>query len=152
MFLKLAVMACGIGDGVGLASPSGHTAGAAMVYGGAAALMVRGQARATYAALVFAALVAAAVGLTRLDLHVHSLADVGVGGLVGTLGAAAMRGLAGWRPPSLNLPRLAAVAVAAMVIFHGQRLDAEPRLQWAAARIWPLTLCHAPAWQGAARP
>ncbi len=142
LFLKLTVMACGVGEGVGLSTPSGHAAGSAVVYGGAAALMFRSRWRGTLAAGVFAALVGAAVGFTRLELHVHTLADVCVGGLVGTLGAIAMRALAGPQPPALNLPRLAAAAFAAAVVFHGQRLDAEPRLRWAAARIWPLTLCE----------
>ena len=145
LFLKLAVMACGMGDSIGLASPSGHTAGAAAVYGGAAALAVRDSRRGVLAAAAFAALVAGVVGLTRLSLHVHSVADVCVGGLVGVAGAAAMRGVAGLRPASLNLPRLVAVAAVAMVVFHGHRLDAEPRLRWAADRIWPLSLCQAPA-------
>jgi hypothetical protein len=30
-----------------------------------------------------------------------------------------------------------------MLLFHGGQLDAEPRLRWAASRIWPLSLCTA---------
>ena len=142
LFMKLIVMACGIGEDAGLGSPSGHTAGAAMVYGGAVALIARGQRRGTLAAAGASMLVALGIGLTRLALGVHSLADVCAGAAIGIAGACAMRWLAGSRTAALNLPRVAAVAIAAMLVFHGHRLDAEPRLRWAALEIWPLSLCR----------
>jgi membrane-associated phospholipid phosphatase len=143
LLLKLVVMACGIGDTLGLASPSGHTAGAACIYGGAIALLVRGRWRSILAAAFAAASVAAIIGLTRLVLHVHTPADVWVGGALGAVGAAGLRAAAGPRPAGLALGRLGAAAVATMLLFHGRRLDAEPHLRWAAVRFWPQTLCPA---------
>lgn len=141
LLLKLMVMACGIGDALGLLSPSGHTAGAACIYGGAIALLVRGRWRGILAAALAAAAVAAVIGLTRLLLRVHTPADVWVGGALGAAGAAALRAAAGPRPAGLALWRLGAAALATMLVFHGRRLDAEPRLRWAAVRFWPQTLC-----------
>jgi membrane-associated phospholipid phosphatase len=143
LLLKLVVMACGIGDTLGLASPSGHTAGAACIYGGAIALLVRGRGRSILTAAIAAAAVAAVIGLTRLVLHVHTPADVWVGAALGATGAAALRAAAGPRPGGLALWRLGAATLATMLLFHGRRLDAEPHLRWAAVRFWPQTLCPA---------
>jgi membrane-associated phospholipid phosphatase len=142
LVLKLAVMACGIGATVGLGSPSGHTAGAACLYGAAVALLVRGRWRGTLAAALAAAAVAAVIGLTRVSLGMHTPADVWVGGAVGLVGATCVRALAGNRPAGLAPWRLGAGALATMLLFHGNRLDAEPRLRWAAEQLWPLSLCH----------
>jgi len=143
LVLKLVVMACGIGGLDDLTSPSGHTASAACVYGGALGLLAPGRRSGTWAAGLAAASLAGLIGLTRLWLGVHTLADVCVGGAVGVAGAAAMRFLAGARPAGLAPWRLGAAALAAMLLFHGRRLDAEPHIRWAASRIWPLSLCPA---------
>lgn len=142
LVLKLVVMAC-VGGAADLMSPSGHTASAACIYGGAVGLLVPGRRSGTLAAGLAAASLACLIGLTRLWLGVHTLADICVGGVVGVAGAAAMRRLAGVRPSSLAPWRLGAAALAAMALFHGSRLDAEPHLRWAASRIWPLSLCPA---------
>jgi membrane-associated phospholipid phosphatase len=143
LLLKLAVMACGIGSTSGLQSPSGHTAGAACIYGAAIALLVRDRWRGALAAALAAGALAAIVGLTRLDLGVHTHADVWVGSAVGIAGALAIRACAGERPAGLALWRVGAAALAAMLVFHGRRLDAEPHIRWAALRVWPRTLCPA---------
>jgi len=143
LLLKLVVMACAVGGAEGLVSPSGHTACAACVYGGAAGLLVRARRSGIAAAGLTAAGVACLVGLTRVWLGVHTLADVCVGGAVGLAGASAMRAAAGERPHGLAMWRLGAAALAVMLLFHGRRLDAEPRLRWAALRFWPHSLCPA---------
>ncbi len=142
LVLKLLTMACGIGDVAGLESPSGHSAGATAVYGGLCSLFVRGRAAGVLVAGLAALMVAAVVGATRVGLGMHTLADVCVGGAVGLAGACSMRALAGTRSAALQTRRVVVAVVAAMMLFHGHRLDAEPRLRWAAARIWPLTLCR----------
>jgi membrane-associated phospholipid phosphatase len=143
LLLKLTVMACGLGAGLGLVSPSGHTAGAACVYGGAIGLLARGRRAGTVAAGLAALCVAGIIGMTRLWLGVHTLADVCVGGAAGACGAAALRAWAGERPGGLPVWRCGVAVLAAMLLFHGRQLDAEPRLRWAASRIWPLSLCAA---------
>ncbi len=143
--LKLVVMACSVGNSAGLASPSGHAAGAACVYGGGFALLVQGRRPATRVAALAALLVAVAIGVTRLALGVHSLADVCAGSAPGVIGAVSMRWLAGERPPGLPLARVAALALVTITLLHGRRLDAEPRLRWAAVQFWPLTLCRSEA-------
>jgi membrane-associated phospholipid phosphatase len=143
LLLKLTVMACGLGAGLGLVSPSGHTAGAACVYGGAIGLLARGRRAGTLAAGLAALAVAGIIGMTRLWLGVHTLADVCVGGFAGAGGAAALRTWAGERPGGLPVWRCGVAALAAMLLFHGHQLNAEPRLRWAASRIWPLSLCAA---------
>jgi membrane-associated phospholipid phosphatase len=140
--LKLVVMACSVGNSAGLASPSGHAAGAACVYGGGFALLVQERRPATRIAALTALAVAVAVGVTRLALGVHSLADVCAGSAPGVIGAVSMRWLAGERPPGLRLARVAAVALVTIALLHGRRLDAEPRLRWAAVQFWPFTLCR----------
>ncbi len=144
LLLKLMAMACGLGASLGLLSPSGHTAGAACVYGGAIGLLPRRRMAGTLAAGLAASCAAIVIGMTRLWLGVHTLADVCVGGAAGACGAAALRAWAGERPAALPVWRCAAAALAAMLLFHGRQLDAEPRLRWAAARIWPLSLCTLP--------
>jgi membrane-associated phospholipid phosphatase len=140
--LKLLTMACGIPGLAGLQSPSGHSAGATAVYGGLAGLLLRRRLPGVLVAGAAAALVAAVVGATRVGLGMHTLADVCAGGAVGLAGACSMRAWAGTRPAVLPVGRMASAVLAAMLLFHGQRLDAEPRLRWAAARIWPLSLCR----------
>ncbi len=143
--LKLVVMACSVGNAAGLASPSGHAAGAACVYGGGIGLLVQGRREGTRLAALAGLLVATAIGVTRLALGVHSLADVCAGSAPGVIGALALRWLAGERPPGLPLARVAAVVLLTVALLHGRRLDAEPRLRWAAVQFWPFTLCRAEA-------
>jgi membrane-associated phospholipid phosphatase len=151
LLAKMTVFACGtpLRD-MGLASPSGHAAAAAMVYGGLVALVLGDWAR-TRTGLAFAGAAASAlvVGYTRLALGVHTLADVLAGGLIGLLGALALVALAGPRPArpralvGVGAATASAVLLAVLVLFHGQRLHAEMHIGAAAAHTWPFSLCAA---------
>jgi membrane-associated phospholipid phosphatase len=141
--LKLVTFACiWRAPWTGLKSPSGHTATAAIVYGGLLALFFRRNAAGALIAAVAGGAFALVFGLSRIALHVHTVPDVIVGALIGTAGAAALRWLAGERPEGLSSPRLAFAALVVMVIFHGHRLEAETRIRWLALDVWPLTLCR----------
>ncbi len=143
LLLKLIVFACFWRlPWTGLVSPSGHTASAAVVYGGLLTLLVpRARGGVVLAALTGGGL-ALLVGLTRLALHVHTVSDVVVGAAVGVTGAVLLRHFAGERPERLSSPRLALAVCVAMVLFHGHRLAAEERIKWLALDVWPLSLCH----------
>ncbi len=147
--LKLAAFACGglLGlDGPGdwsLVSPSGHTAASAVVYGGLLSLLAPASPAGTALAVLGGGAVALCIGLTRLALHAHTLADVLVGAVVGVAGAAAMRWMAGPRPVRLSQPRLLLLACVVMLLFHGHRVEAEMRIRWLALDVWPLSLCRA---------
>lgn len=143
LVLKLLVFACGGPLAwTGLASPSGHTAAAAVVYGGLAALLAPASAGGMIVAAVAGCGFALVFGLTRLALEVHTIPDVMVGAIIGVTGAVVMRRLAGARPAGIASPRLALAALAMMLVFHGHRLNAEPRIHVLALDVWPLTLCR----------
>jgi membrane-associated phospholipid phosphatase len=148
LVLKLIVFACIWRlPGLGLVSPSGHTAAAAVVYGGLLALLApRHRGGALLGALAGGAF-ALLVGLTRLALHVHTVPDVVVGAAVGVTGAMLLRRFAGVRPETLSSPRLVLTACVAIGLFHGHRLAAETRIRSLALDVWPLSLCR----QGDAR-
>ena len=143
---KLSTIACqDLMPPIGLLSPSGHTASAAVVYGGVLALLFGfGRHRLVLAALSGLA-VAVLVGFTRWALDVHTLADVLAGGLLGTVGTVALAWLAGPRPAlQRNWIGLAAAMLAIVVLFHGRHVYAEMHINRAAQQIWPLSLCAAP--------
>jgi membrane-associated phospholipid phosphatase len=145
LLAKLLVAACaGWLPLHGLRSPSGHTASAAIVYGGLLALLLpepsRGAGR-PFAALVLAAVFAILFGGTRVALHVHSRSDVLAGAAIGIAGALALARLAGPRPPGLRVAIPLAAALAVVVLFHGRHLRAEDQIDRAARLVWPLTLC-----------
>lgn len=139
LLAKLSTMACqGLLPPVGLLSPSGHTASAAVVYGGLLALVIGGPR----AALLCAGAVAAAVGYTRVALGVHTVADVWAGGLIGTAGAMVLSALAGPRPAlRRGWIGVAAACVAVLVLFHGRHVYAEMHIRQMSQQIWPLSLC-----------
>ena len=138
---KLSTMACqSLMPPVGLLSPSGHTASAAVVYGGLLALVIGGPR----AALLCGAAVAGLVGYTRVSLGVHTVADVVAGGLIGTAGAVALALLAGPRPALRRWIGVAAAAVAVLVLFHGRHVYAEMHIRQMSQQIWPLSLCAGP--------
>ena len=124
---KLAAIACGP---PGLHSPSGHTAVAALFGGGGAVLALR--QRRPFVVWLAALAAAGAIGLTRLALGMHSLAEVLAGGAAGVLAAAVLERLAGVRPPELRLRWLAVAAVVVVSLLHGERLPVEARIRAAA--------------------
>ncbi len=105
LVLKLVALACGAHFAwTGVVSPSGHTATAAVVYGGLFALLAPPSRTGTLVAAAAGGLVALGVGLTRLALHVHTPADVLVGAAVGVAGAVLMRRLAGAAAGAAGVP------------------------------------------------
>ncbi len=147
---KVAAFDCG-GDQlrqIGLHSPSGHTASAAVVYGGLFALLRKGGSRQGVA-LLAALCVAVLIGISRIALGAHSLIEVIAGGAVGIAGAWAVVWLAGPRPPVLRYLRRAALAIIVVALLvHGVRLPAEARISHAARTIWPFSLCRLPVSAG----
>ncbi len=142
LLLKLVAMACGRTLAwTGVLSPSGHTATAAVVYGGLLALLAPRSVAGTLLAAATGGAMALLFGLTRLELHVHTLPDVLLGAAVGVSGAMLMRHLAGVRPPRLVSPWLLAPAVLVVLVFHGDKLQAEERIRWLAMDVWPLDRC-----------
>jgi membrane-associated phospholipid phosphatase len=124
--LKLAIFVWGAPPALpGLLSPSGHTASAALVYGGIISLLALRHRRF---ALPVAALAAGVIGTTRLALHQHTLPDVIVGAGFGLAGVLALVGAAGKRPVDFRPGILLGLGVAVIAGFHGLRLPAEPWL------------------------
>jgi membrane-associated phospholipid phosphatase len=126
---KVLVHAC-IGAAVlpGLRSPSGHTASAAVVYGGLATLLLPVPAwglRRMVIALLLAAGFALVFGSTRLALHMHTLSDVIAGGSVGIAGGLVLNRLAGTPPRRMRAALPIAAAAAMALLFHGLHLHAE---------------------------
>lgn len=141
--LKLVAMACQSHLGwADLRSPSGHTAAAAVVYGGLLALLAPPSRAGTWLAAVAGGMAALLFGLTRLALQVHTVPDVLVGAAVGVAGAVLMRHAAGPRPARLRAPWLLLAACTVIVVFHGERLEAEGRIHWLALDLWPLDRCR----------
>ena len=146
LLAKLSTIACqNLLPPIGLLSPSGHTASAAVVYGGALALALGiGRFRLMWALLSGLA-VALLVGFTRFALNVHTLADVLAGGLLGTIGTVVLAWLAGPRP-ALRRSWIGAAAamLAIVVLFHGRHVYAEMHISRVSQQIWPLSLCATP--------
>ncbi len=139
--LKLLFAACGPAMPLsGIRSPSGHTAAAAVVYGGLAALLGLPAA----IALLLLAAAAMLFGASRLTLGIHTLPEVAIGAAVGCVGAALIVRLAGPRPPRMRNTALLAVLLATMVLFHGVHLHAEPAIGQIGhlLEVWPLSMCR----------
>lgn len=143
LLLKIVCLACGFLMLDGLRSPSGHTAAAATVLGGFFGLIVRWRGGSWRATVPIASGFAAIIGLSRLELAVHSPVEVVIAGIVGVLGAIAVVVMAGPPPRTLRVRPIAAVAVAVLLALQGFRLPAESRIKdFAALTIWPLSSCH----------
>jgi membrane-associated phospholipid phosphatase len=140
---KMLAMACQRHlEGLGLSSPSGHTASAAVVYGGLVALLARHGRTGEWLTIAASVACAAVIGATRLALHMHTLEDVLVGLPIGMAGAVAIRHIAGARPKRLRQQWLIAIAIAVLLIFHGRKLQAEQPIRWLALDMWPLDRCR----------
>ncbi|CAH2604189.1 Phosphatase PAP2 family protein [Rhodovastum atsumiense] len=143
---KLVVHACAgtLLSVSGLRSPSGHTASAAIAYGGLLALLAPQAWRPRLLAVLAAIVAAAVIGGTRLALGVHTRADVLVGAVVGIAGVMMLSRLAGERPPGVRLALPLAAAVGVVLLFHGEHLHAEGRIWHLSHLVWPLTVCLPP--------
>lgn len=135
--MKAMCVACRIPlASIDLHSPSGHTASAAIVFGGIAILAASKNRRPI---VIFAPLVCAIVfGATRLFLQVHTVADVLVGGVVGVIGALFLALLIGSDVPirrwNWSLP------LVVLLLLHGRHLPAE-----IAIRSWATDFIPIPA-------
>jgi len=141
---KIATIGCAgpLTASIGLSSPSGHTASAAVVYGGLVALLVRTRWPARVA-LISATIVAAVIGASRLLLGVHTVADVLVGAPVGIIGAYALIRLAGPPPQRLRFfPFIAVVLLASVLLLHGTHLRAEAEIGKVAWNLGVFGFCR----------
>ena len=127
--LKAAAIVLADGYGERAFSPSGHVAGACIVYGGVAVLLLRGVLPAALA-VAPAAAVAAMVAYSRLTLQVHSIAEVLTGAAIGFTGIAVLVVLAGPRPRALTAPVLVLTGCT-ILLFHGLHLHSEEAIQYA---------------------
>ncbi len=148
LILKLVCLACGWrAPELGLHSPSGHTASAALVYGGLLGLLIPSRSRIA-ARVAICAVLALMFGTTRLALGAHSVPEVLVGGAVGLAGALLMVALAGERPLATRTWRLnlmiGAVVVVVGVALHGRHLAAERVIDRLTFHFWPLSECRDP--------
>ena len=117
-------------DQADLRSPSGHTASAAVAYGGLAALQAgRARDRAVKFALASATMAGVAVGLSRLALGAHSVSEVVLAGVVGTAGVLAFVSLARQQIGGASGLPLLAGAACVVVLAHGHHLGAEALIQ-----------------------
>ena len=126
------------GGRAGLGNPSGHTAAGIVVYAGLLALLGERFAPRLNIALLAGPAFGLLFGLTRIELPVHTLADVLVGGAVGLGGVLVLAWLAGPRRAdarAAGMPVVAAVALGAILAFHGHRLIAEVELRAIAAQL-----------------
>ena len=140
---KMSTMACqNLIPPIGLLSPSGHASAAAVVYGGALALVLGGGRYRLAVALFSGSAVAVLVGYTRYALEVHTLADVIAGGVLGTLGVVVLCLLTGPRPVlRRGWIGASAAVLAVVVLFHGRHVYAEMHIKRVSQQIWPLSLC-----------
>ena len=111
---------------VELASPSGHAAMGAVVYGGFAAVIGANLAAPARAAVIVgAAALIIAMPLSRIVLHVHTPIEVVIGLVVGLAAVATIVATATLRGERLPVLWLAAAAILVAMLFHGDRWPAE---------------------------
>lgn len=141
LVLKLLFAACGgMLPSLGIHSPSGHTAAAAVVYGGLGALLFASPPLA----LVLSAGAAVLFGTSRVVLGFHSVAEAFAGGLVGLVGTALLVRMAGPPPPRMRNRVLVAALLVVIMVFHGHHVRAEPAIMRFAylLHVWPLSACR----------
>ena len=145
--LKIILAACGpVHFGGEVQSPSGHTAAAAIVYGGLIALIIRRCGAGIGWAMLPAPLVVVLIGLSRIEIGAHTPAEVVVGGLIGCVATLVMLILAGAPPLRLRLRWLVGPACVVAVAMHGYHLHAEDGLrEIGEGYAWLVAFCKAPA-------
>ena len=141
LLAKLAFAACGFAPRFDIESPSGHAALGAAFYGSLAALLAGGRRLGVRLALYIAAACAsAAVAYGRVELRVHSVAEVICGLLIGAAAAALFVALRGpprrlsVTPQMLVRASPIAVLLALDLALFADRWTAEPlidRFAWA---------------------
>jgi membrane-associated phospholipid phosphatase len=146
LLLKVRFFACGdLRPGSSLGNPSGHTAATAAVYGGLSAAIVRSlwndERRALLCAVAVGTLLAIVIGMTRLMLDLHSMAEVVVGGAIGVGGAASFVLLAGPPSPAVRIERVVATGLLIVAVLYGNRLSAEATIKSIATALWPFLQC-----------
>jgi len=139
--LKIIFYAChAVLPDFGIRSPSGHTASATVVYGGLLALFdergVGHTARHLLMIALAALMLALLFGFSRVNLGLHTVPDVLVGGAVGIVGALVFVVLAGQPPEGFRRWALGGVAVVVAVLCHGRELQAEEAIQQMAISYW----------------
>jgi membrane-associated phospholipid phosphatase len=144
LVLKLGLIPCGQFLPLsGLRSPSGHTAGAAVIYGSLIAIWLRTRTGTALWTIPVALLIVFLIGTSRLALGLHSGIEVVVGGVVGLSGAVLAVTLAGPPPSDFRIsPMTVAMVGVAMVVFHGFRLPAEAEITRVSFHIWPFSSCR----------
>jgi membrane-associated phospholipid phosphatase len=118
-----------------LVSPSAHAAAGALVYGSLLALLLRGGRAGPRTAFVTSTLFALGFGTTRLDLGVHSLAEVLVGAGLGIIGSISFVKIAGRMPHSVNRLRLAAASALVILLVYGNSLSGEHAVRAASGMV-----------------
>jgi hypothetical protein len=108
-----------------LRSASGHAAAASVVVGGVVTLL----SGRWWIALAASLVAAVAIGTSRLELGVHSVPEVIIGGAVGMIGTACLAALIGRRPLTRRVP-LVAIGVMVALLVHGVHLPAEAAIEW----------------------
>jgi membrane-associated phospholipid phosphatase len=125
-FLKIGFAACGPAHlGGPVNSPSGHVASGTIIYAGLVALLARYVGVSRGWALLPAPLIAALIGLTRIELGAHTVPKVVIGSVVGCAGVFVMLALAGMPPGRLRLPRLLGPAVLVIAVTYGHHVNGE---------------------------
>lgn len=138
--LKLVFGACGPAWRLDIESPSGHTAAATAAYGGL--LILLGMPPPI--ALASAAGIAGLIGLSRVELRMHTPPEVALGALVGLAGVVLfVRLMARFARP---VPRTALIAILLVVVlvFHGAHVHAETviRRLTLLLDVWPFSACR----------
>ncbi len=143
LILKLALIPCGhLLPLSSLRSPSGHTAGAAVVYGSLLGIWIRHKTGTPVWTAPAALLIVLLIGGTRLALNVHSPVEVLIGGSVGLVGAVLAVMLAGPPPGRFRFRVLVIPMMIVVVIFHGFRLPAEAEIARLSFTMWPFSACR----------
>jgi hypothetical protein len=143
LVLKLWAGTCGpVVFGDDLQSPSGHTAAAASIYGGALTLLLRRTVRHIPIGFVCAGVFALLVGVTRVLLGAHSVLEVAIGAFVGVLAAMILERAAGPVPRNIPAMPVGLGVVAVIVLFHGFHLPAEAAIRRTRIDWLPFGMCH----------
>ncbi len=124
--LKLLFLGCGR---IGALSPSGHTAAGTAIYGGVFSLWLRRRMAAWQAVLLAGGTVGLAIGISRLAVHAHIPIEVAMGAAVGLAGVWILLRAAGPPPPWVRGRWLVPAGLVVVLLLHGTRLQAEPRLR-----------------------